>query len=163
MRIGNDCWVQVRYRLYDSDGDAVEDSARELEYLQGGYGEVFEAIERALEGKQAGDHASVKVQPHESFGDYDEQLVQLAPRSRFPADLEPGMTFEASVFGEADGSDRVYVVTDIAEDVVVIDANHPLAGMALRYEIDVLSVRAATAEEVAQSMRERGNAPPTVH
>ena len=81
MLIDEDCWVTVRYRLYDSDGEPVEDAERELTYLQGGYGEIFLGIEHALAGHGAGYKASVRLEPHESFGDYDEQLVRLVPRA----------------------------------------------------------------------------------
>lgn len=171
MRVSNGCWVSVRYRLFDAVGEPVEDGERELTYLHGGYGEVFDAIEAALEGKQAGEKISVNLQPHESFGDYDADLVSLVDRDQLPEQIEPGMTFSADAIGHGDFSDdpdRVYVVTDISDQVVVIDGNHPLAGMALRYDLEVLSVRAASAEEIAQSELERDHdakngAPPTLH
>ena len=158
MLIEDDTWVTVRYRLFDSQGDALEPTERELTYLQGGYGSVFPRIEQALAGHGAGYHTSVYLEPEDSFGDYDPELVRLAPRSLFPDDLEVGMTFEG-VPGEVDDEDVMYIVTDMADDVVVLDANHPLAGMALRFDLQVLDVREASADEVEQerSLAESGD------
>jgi len=95
MQISANRWVTVRYRLFDSTGEALEEDEREVTYLHGGYGALFEPLERALDGKAQGDTVSVYLQPEDSFGDYDPDLVRLAPRDRFPAELEEGMTFEA--------------------------------------------------------------------
>lgn len=160
MQIENDHWVTVRYRLYDSDGEPIEDGERELTYLQGGYGSVFPRVEQALAGHEPGYKASLYLQPDDTFGDYDAGLVRLAPRAEFPDSIEIGMTFEG-VPGEdetsADDEERLYVVTDFTGDVVVLDGNHPLAGMALRFDVRVLSVRAATPTEVERE-RERAAA-----
>jgi FKBP-type peptidyl-prolyl cis-trans isomerase SlyD len=153
MMIENDVWVTVRYRLFDSLGDALEPTERELTYLQGGYGTVFPSIEEALAGHGVGYATRVHLEPEESFGDYDPELVRLASREQFPDDLEVGMTFEG-VPGEDDADDeddedgRLYIVTDMTDEAVVLDANHPLAGMSLRFDIRVVDVRAASAEEV---------------
>ena len=161
MQIDNDHWVTVRYRLYDSDGEPIEDGERELTYLQGGYGSVFPRVEQALVGREAGYQASLYLQPDDTFGDYDAGLVRLAPRAEFPDSIEIGMTFEG-VPGEEEGTgddeeERLYVVTDFTGDVVVLDGNHPLAGMALRFDVRVLSVRAATTAEIERE-RERAAA-----
>jgi len=149
MLIDDDTWVTVRYRLFDSQGDALEPGERELTYLQGGYGSVFPRIEQALAGHAAGYSTSVYLEPEDSFGDYDPELVRLAPRTRFPEDLEVGMTFEG-VPGEDEEEDgMMFIVTDISDEAVVLDANHPLAGMALRFDLQVVDVREASAEEVA--------------
>lgn len=146
MQIEEDTWVTVRYRLYDSQGEALEEGEREWTYLHGGYGAVFPKIEEALAGREAGYTASLYLEPEDTFGDYDASLLRVAPRERFPADLEAGMTFE-SVPGEApDG--ELYTVTDLTDDTVVLDGNHPLAGMALRFDLEVDDVRAATPDEV---------------
>ena len=154
MLIDDDVWVTVRYRLFDAQGDALEPMERELTYLQGGYGSVFPAIEQALAGHGSGYGTSVHLEPEDSFGDYDPELVRLAPRSRFPDELEVGMTFEG-VPGEADeqadeDDGLIYIVTDISDEAVVLDANHPLAGMALRFDLRVVGVRAASEEEIAR-------------
>lgn len=144
-------WVRVRYRLFDAQGDAIEAGEREWTYLHGGYGTVFPLIEQALEGARAGDARSVRLEPADAFGDYDASLVQLAPRERFPEALERGMSFEGTP-GETDDR-RIHIVTDFTDDTVVVDANHPLAGMALRFELQVLEVRDATSEEIEDEQR----------
>ncbi|MCL4184791.1 MAG: peptidylprolyl isomerase [Burkholderiaceae bacterium] len=148
------CWVRLHYRLFDAQGEPIEPGERELTYLHGGHGTVFARIESALEGRAAGEALSVYLEPQDSFGDYDAALVRLAPRERFPDELEVGMAFEG-VPGEApDG--LIHTVTDFTDDTVVLDANHPLAGMALRFELRVLEVRAATDEEIEHERRAGG-------
>lgn len=151
IEVANDRWVRVRYRLFDAQGEALEAAEREWTYLHGGYGAVFPLIEQALEGAHAGDSRSVRLEPTDAFGDYDAALVQLAPRERFPEALERGMSFEG-VPGEADDQ-RIHIVTDFTDDTVVLDANHPLAGMALRFELQVLEVRDASVEEIEDERR----------
>jgi FKBP-type peptidyl-prolyl cis-trans isomerase SlyD len=142
-------WVTVRYRLYDSQGVALEEGERELTYLQGGFGSVFPKIEEALVGQETGYATSVYLQPEDGFGDYDADRVNLAARADFPAELEVGMTFEG-VPGDPESDDGIYTVTDFNEEAVVLDGNHPLAGMALRFDLRVTEVRVATEEEVEQ-------------
>jgi FKBP-type peptidyl-prolyl cis-trans isomerase SlyD len=158
MLIDDDTWVTVRYQLFDSQGEELDPSARELTYLHGGYGAVFPQIEQALQGHPAGFGTSVYLQPEDSFGDYDAQLVQLVPRDTLPDELEIGMSFEG-IPGEHDDDDeeqRIYIVTDIADGVVVLDANHPLAGMALRFDLQVIDVRMATEEEIERERAAAG-------
>ncbi len=149
--VSSDRWVRVRYRLFDGQGEAIEAGEREWTYLHGGYGSVFPLVEQALEGARPGDSRSVRLEPIDAFGDYDASLVQLAPRERFPEALERGMSFEG-IPGDADDR-RIHIVTDFTDETVVLDANHPLAGMALRFELQVLEVRDATAEEIDDERR----------
>lgn len=143
-----DRWVRLRYRLFDSQGEPVEDGERELTYLHGGYGAIFRHLEEALEGACEGDERHVYLEPPDSFGDYDPDLVQLAARNLFPDTLETGMSFDGVPGGVPDG--RIHIVTDYTDDAVVLDANHPLAGMALRFELRVVEVRDASDEEIAE-------------
>lgn len=147
-----DRWVRLRYRLFDSQGEPVEAGERELTYLHGGYGAIFERLEEALEGAYEGDERHVYLEPPDSFGDYDPDLVQLAARSLFPENLEAGMSFDGVPGGVPDG--RIHIVTDFTDDTVVLDANHPLAGMALRFELRVIEVRDASDEEIAEERTE---------
>lgn len=151
MQVCNDRWVRVRYRLFDAQGEAIEAGEREWTYLHGGYGSVLARIEQALEGAQAGESRSVRLEPADAFGEYDASLVRLAPRERFPDALERGMSFEGIPGEDADG--RIHIVTDFTDETVVLDANHPLAGMALRFELQVLEVREATGEEIDDERR----------
>ena len=140
-------WVTVHYRLFDSQGEAVENGEREITYLHGGYGDIFEPIEQALEGQVAGFETSLYLEPEQTFGDYDADLVRLAPRADFPDELEEGMSFDG-VPGEEPG-DRIWIVTDISDTSVVLDGNHPLAGMALRFELRIVEVGEAGEDEIA--------------
>lgn len=146
LEVGKDRWVTVEYRIFDSDGEPIEEGERTLTYLHGSHGELFEALEQALEGQPVGHRASVYLDPDQSFGDYDASLVRLAPRAAFPDELEPGMSFEGIPGEAADG--RIWIVTDLAADQVVLDGNHPLAGMALRFELEVIDVAEASEEEI---------------
>lgn len=151
MRIEDDTWVTVRYRIFDAQGEAIESVERELSYLHGGYGAVFPLIEAALAGQEVGHATTVWLEPEDSFGDYDAELVRLADRADFPEALEVGMTFEGAP-GDAEDA-GLYTVTDFTDEAVVLDGNHPLAGMALRFELSVTGVRPATEDEIE---RERG-------
>jgi FKBP-type peptidyl-prolyl cis-trans isomerase SlyD len=146
MQIEADTWVTVRYRLYDGQGEALEEGEREWTYLHGGYGAVFPKIEAALAGRAVGYTTSLYLEPEDTFGDYDADLLKVVPRDRFPATLEPGMTFDA-VPGEASDGE-LYTVTDFTDEAVVLDGNHPLAGMALRFDLEVEDLRDATDAEV---------------
>ena len=139
-------WVELRYRVTDAQGEPIEPDERSLTYLHGGFGAVFPRLEAALEGQSAGFSTTVQLEPEDSFGDYDASLVHLAERAHFPFELEAGMGFQGIPGVPDDG--RVYVATDFTEDTVVLDGNHPLAGMALRYHLRVMSIKAASAEEI---------------
>ena len=144
-------WVKLRYRISDAQGEPIEAGERELTYLHGGYGAVLPRVEAALEGRAEGYELNLHLEPEDAFGDYDAELVHLASREHFPEDLEPGMGFQG-LPGEPDDG-RVYIATDLTEDTVVLDGNHPLAGMALRFEIRILSVSEASPEDIEREAR----------
>lgn len=147
MQIGPNTVVTLAYRVTDADGNLIDAGEHPLVYLHGGHGGIFEKIEEELEGQSAGFQKDVRLQPEEAFGEYDAELVMVEPRELFPDNIEVGMQFErASEEGE---DDMLYTITDIAEGKVVVDGNHPLAGMALLFSCTVSDVRAATPEEVA--------------
>lgn len=146
MQISKNTVVSLDVELADIWGNFVERSDDAVQYLHGGYGNIFPAAEAALEGKNVKDHVEVRLEPEDAFGDYDEDLLRVEQRSRFPEALEVGMRFEGEPGGADEG--RFFTVTDIAEDKVVLDANHPLAGMALKLSCTVVGVRAATAGEI---------------
>lgn len=146
MRISKDSVVSLDVTLADLWGNTIESSDEPLQYLHGGYGNIFPAAEAALEGKGVRDRVEVRLEPGDAFGDYDENLLRVEARSRFPEALEVGMRFEGDPGGADEG--RFFTVTDIAEDKVVLDANHPLAGMALKISCTVVGVRPASAAEI---------------
>jgi FKBP-type peptidyl-prolyl cis-trans isomerase SlyD len=146
MQVAKNTIVTLSYRVTDSDGNLVDGGEEPLVYLHGGYDGIFPLIEEALQGKDVGEALEVKLQPADAFGDYDAELVMIEARSLFPDNIEVGMQFER---GTEDGEDdELYVITDIADDKVVVDGNHPLAGMALVFTCTVADVRAATADEI---------------
>ncbi|MBK6403383.1 MAG: peptidylprolyl isomerase [Rhodocyclaceae bacterium] len=147
MKIARNTVVTLDYRVTDSDGNTVDEGEQPIVYLHGGYDGIFPRIEEALQGKAIGAVLELKLQPEDAFGDYDAELVVVEPRSLFPDNIEVGMQFErAGEDGDDDG--ELYTITDIAEDKVVVDGNHPLAGMALVFSCTVAGVRQATAEEI---------------
>jgi FKBP-type peptidyl-prolyl cis-trans isomerase SlyD len=146
--IGRDAVVAIDLELADFHGNLIQRSDRAIHYLHGGYGDLLPSLERALEGKRVGARIVVRLEPEEAFGDYDEDLLRVEPRGRFPATLEVGMRFEGVPGDEGNGT--IFTVTDLAEDKVVLDGNHPLAGIGLEFRCTVRGVRAASAEEIAR-------------
>jgi len=152
MQVGKNMVVTLDYNVTDVDGQLVDAGQEPLVYLHGGYDDIFPMIEEAMHGKRIGESVVVRMQPDDAFGEYDAELVQLESRSQFPRELQVGMQFEGVPEGidDEDEDDQVliYRVTEIADDKVVLDANHPLAGMALVFTCTVTAVRPATAEEI---------------
>ena len=146
--VGRDTVVAIDLELADFQGNLIQRSERPIHYLHGGYGEVLPALERALEGKPVGARVTARLEPEEAFGDYDETLLRVEPRGDFPDELQVGMRFEGVPGGDDDAT--IYTVTDIAEDKVVLDGNHPLAGIGVEFRCTVREVRAATATEIAR-------------
>ena len=116
----------------------------ELSYVHGGYGQLFAKLEEALEGHRAGERLQVQLEPEDAFGEYDAELMRVEKLERYGECLTVGMEIEEE--------ERIYRVTDIAGGSAVLDANHPLAGMALRFSVVILAVRAATREEVNRAV-----------
>ena len=146
MQVVKDTVVALSYELFDTDGNLIEKTDQPIEYLHGGYHGIFPLVERALDGKSIGDTCRVRLEPEDAFGEYDAELVHVEPRAKFPGNVGVGMQFE----GRSSTSDEmlVYTVTDIAEDKVVVDGNHPLAGQTLDFACTISAVRTATDEEV---------------
>lgn len=150
MKITKDTVVTVQYKLSDAQDNLIEESQEPMVYLHGGYENTLPKIEEALDGQVAGFSTKIQVEPEDAFGEYDANLVKVEPRNRLPEPVEIGMQFEGSPDGSDDGDmPLIFTVTEIADDKVVLDGNHPLAGIALRFELNVTEVRAATAEEIA--------------
>ncbi|MBL0355201.1 MAG: peptidylprolyl isomerase [Dechloromonas sp.] len=148
MQVARNSVITLDYHVTDPDGEVVDEGREPLVYLHGGYEDIFPKIEEALQGKKIGESVNVKLQPDEAFGDYDAEMVQVEPRKDFPKELEVGMQFEG---GPEEGDDDdfvIYRVTEIADDKVVLDGNHPLAGMALIFTCTVTAIRDASAEEL---------------
>jgi len=152
MRITKPCVAALSWTLSDTLGDELDVLAEPVEFLIGG-DDLFAVIEDALLECSAGSTVNLQVEPEQGFGEYDEQRVFLEPRSVFPEVLEEGMTFDGAALPEGcdpqTPQDALYTVTDIYPEHVVLDGNHPLAGIALRLRLTVHAVRDATEEEIA--------------
>lgn len=135
MQVAKDTLVTISAKMYNLQGDLME-SADELVYLHG-HRDIFPVIEKALEGKKPGETVTVQLEPEEAFGDYDETALIIRPETDFEEGVEVGLSY-TEIRGET--LDRVYRVTDIADGVVVLDGNHPLAGIGLKFEITVKNV-----------------------
>src|SRR5689334_20170698 len=129
--------------LHDAQGAELS-APQELSYLHGGYGQMLPALERAVEGKGPGESVQVQLEPDQAFGEYDAQLVRVEPLTRYGEGIAVGMQIEEG--------DTMYTVTEMGGGSVVLDANHPLAGMALRFSLVILTVRKATQEELSRGV-----------
>ena len=147
MQIDRGTVVTLAFELRNAAGEMLEEEDARLAYLHGGYGGIFPKVEEALSGKEVGHEFSVTLEPDDAFGEYDADLLRVEPRDRFPETLEIGMQFEG-VPGDREDEARIYTITDITADTVVVDANHPLAGERLWFKCAVKDVRKATRDEL---------------
>jgi len=158
MKIEKNTIVSLRYKLTDAQNNVIEEPDSPMVYLHGGYEGTFPKIETLLDGQDIGYEATIQLEPSEAFGEYDPELLKIEPRTRFPEPLEVGMQFEGipdaneelDLPEEPDSDDEplIYTVTDVADSQVVLDGNHPLAGMALRFWVQVEDIRVATEDEI---------------
>ena len=148
MTITRDSVVTIHYTLKDDAGAVIDSSAsgEPLAYLHG-HGNIVPGLERELTGRSAGEKLSVTVTPAEGYGEYDKELVQSVPRRalRGIKDVQPGMQLHA----QTEAGTRTVTVTRVQGDMVTLDANHPLAGKNLNFDIQIEDVRQATEEELS--------------
>ncbi len=156
-------FVTVEYVLRDEEGDVLDSSGAEdgepIEYVHG-YGMLVPGLEAALVGLKSGDKKEVTVSAEEGYGDRDEELVLEIERTEFPDGVEVGDEFVAT---SPDGEEVVLHVLEVNDDGVLVDANHPLAGMTLHYEVEVTSVRPATDAEIEEAGKALDDAHEHVH
>jgi FKBP-type peptidyl-prolyl cis-trans isomerase SlyD len=157
--------VTLDYELRDDDGDLVDaseaDGGEPIRYVHG-YGMVVPGLEVALVGLKIGDERDVVVPAEAGYGDYDEGLVLEVDRGEFP-DPKAVCVGDELVAESSDGDEFTLSVVEVRDDVVVVDANHPLAGMALRYHVKVRDVRLATDEEIGRAAADLDEAHEHVH
>jgi len=136
----------VQFKVADAKGRLIQDSREPMVYLHGGYDNTLPKLEEALEGKEPGAQLVLTLAPADAFGERDEALTRTIAKSEFP----PGIKVGGQMDGYTDdGQPHTFWVSKIKGDKVLLDGNHPLAGQTVRFHLKVVSVRAATAEEIA--------------
>jgi FKBP-type peptidyl-prolyl cis-trans isomerase SlyD len=146
MHIEKDTVVTLRYKVTDLQGKLIEEAKEPMGYLHGGYDNTLPKIEEALDGKEPGYTVTLQLKPEDAFGLRDPSLERTIPKSEFP----PGVKVGGQLEGRDDqGQPQVFHVKKIKGDKVLLDANHPLAGMELHFTLKVLEVRTASPEELA--------------
>jgi FKBP-type peptidyl-prolyl cis-trans isomerase SlyD len=149
MQVAQDKVVIIHYTLTNDAGEVIDSSAggQPLAYLHG-QGNIVAGLEKALEGRSAGEQLEVRVTAADGYGVRDPALVKRVPRRSFGSigNIKPGMQFEAQL---ERGQRRVVTVTAVKGDMVTVDGNHPLAGQDLNFAVEIAEVRDATAEELA--------------
>ncbi len=148
MKITKRKAVTINYTLTNDDGEVLDTSrgGEPLSFIFG-IGTLIPGLENALDGKSPGDHLKVSIKPEDAYGPRDESLIRLVPRAAFGGveELEVGMCFQAT----SDQGDQMIMITRIDGDNITVDGNHPLAGMPLNFDVEVVAVRDATDEEIS--------------
>jgi FKBP-type peptidyl-prolyl cis-trans isomerase SlyD len=150
MEIKSPCVVSLTWKLASAQNQPLDELAQPVEFFYGG-DDLLAKVEEALAGHEAGDELQLQLEPADAFGDYRPELVCFEDRKLFPEPVEAGMAFEGLPEGHVTPdmpADRVYIVTEVYPSHVVLDGNHPLAGMALRLHIKVAAVREASEGEI---------------
>lgn len=146
MQVEDNKVVTIDYTLKDDAGNVLDQSEEgKFAYLHGARN-IIPGLEKALAGKTSGDEVSVKVSPEEGYGERSDSMTQKVPREMFEADqpIEVGMQFHAQ---SPEGEMIVVTVTEVADDEITVDGNHPLAGQNLNFDVKIIDVREATEEE----------------
>jgi FKBP-type peptidyl-prolyl cis-trans isomerase SlyD len=150
MLIAPPCVVALTWTLTDAQNRAIDALEQPTEFFFGGQ-DLLQGIEDAIAGQGEGFATQIQLEPEQAFGDYRPELVCFEPRALFPAELQVGMAFEGLPAGattQGMPADAIYFVTEVYPEHVVLDANHPLAGMALRVSLVVRGVRQASDDEI---------------
>jgi len=148
MQVADNMAVSIHYTLTNDDGEVLDSSIGDeaLVFLQGS-GNIISGLENAMVGKVAGDKFNVRIAPEDAYGELMEDMIQVISRDMFEGidDIEVGMQFHADV----NSGSGIVTVVSIDDDNITIDGNHPLAGLALTFDVEVIDVRPATEEEAA--------------
>lgn len=150
MTVSHNTLVTLDYTVFDTQNNLLDSGASPLEYIHGGYGDVFPKIEAALEGKSLGESIYLILQPDDSFGEYNDALVLIENKTSFDDDITLGEHVEM-VFTQSDDENEMlltYRITAIEDETVVLDANHPLAGMTIVFDATVIGLRQASEDEI---------------
>lgn len=146
--INNNQVVQFHYTLKDDEGNIIDQSpeGQPLAYLHG-YQNIIPGLEAQLVGKAVGDKFTASVEPADAYGEFDDAAVQEVPRENFQGvdNIQAGMQFQSQT---EDGHVMLVTVKDVQDDMVIVDANHPLAGKKLHFDVEIADIREATPEEL---------------
>jgi len=139
--------VSFNYVLTDDDGNVLDRSEQPLPYLHG-YGNIIPGLEQSLEGAQPGDRRLAVVEPADAYGEHDPSRVMTLRREAAEEGMElrPGMV----VLGETESGETPLLIREVTEDTIVVDANHPLAGARLHFDVEIVDVRPASEQELGQ-------------
>jgi FKBP-type peptidyl-prolyl cis-trans isomerase SlyD len=171
MLITSPCVVSLTWTLADAQGATLDELTDPVEFFFGG-DDLLAKLEEALAGQSSGFSCDLHLEPEHGFGDYDSALVCFESRSIFPEHIEEGMQFDGLPEGAVTKDmppALIYTITEVYPDHVVLDGNHPLAGMALRLAVQVQAVREATETEFESKSVDDGavsvlsTAPPSRH
>jgi FKBP-type peptidyl-prolyl cis-trans isomerase SlyD len=149
--IGPDTVVTITYVLFDAEGQAVERATAEepLSFVHG-YAQVVDGLEEGLVGCHAGDRRELTIAAEDAFGERDEDGIFEVDRSDLPN--PEAVVVGDEFFAEGPDDDAIAMrVVEVRSDAVLVDTNHPLAGQRVRFEVEVVAVRAATEEEIAEA------------
>ena len=148
MNIADKMVVGIHYTLTNNDGEVLDSSqdGEPLSFLHGA-GNIIPGLEKALLGKAVGESMKVTIQPEDAYGPRQDEMVQLVPREMFQGvdEIQVGMQFQAET---PDGGVQMILVAEVNDDEITVDANHPLAGEVLNFDVSIESVREPTAEEL---------------
>ncbi|MGA1205929.1 MAG: FKBP-type peptidyl-prolyl cis-trans isomerase [Opitutales bacterium] len=148
MQVTNDHVVSMHYTLTSPNGEVIDSSKGKepLAYLHG-HGNIIPGLEKQLEGKVVGDKLVAEVPAGEAYGEHNPELIVKAQRSQFPegVDLQAGMQFQA----QTPQGPRVAKITEVEGDTISVDTNHPLAGVDLKFDVEITDIRAAKPEELS--------------
>jgi FKBP-type peptidyl-prolyl cis-trans isomerase SlyD len=149
MSLAQNKVVTFNYTLKDDDGNILDSTSGSSPFaFLSGNGQILPKLEEALNGMLLGTKKNVKINAADAYGEYNEGAVQQVDRTNFPkdADLQPGMQFMAN---SPDGNQMPFIISEVKDDNIKIDFNHPLAGKNLEFDVELLDIRDATSEELA--------------
>lgn len=147
--------VTLHYTLTDDSGEILDSShgGEPLSYLHG-HGNIVPGLEKAIEGVAAGHKAKVCVPPDEGYGEKNPEAIFEAPREHFPPDME--LTVGERVSADGPEGPISFMIVSVSEKAAVLDANHPLAGQTLHFDVEIVRVREATKEEIEHGHTHEG-------
>ena len=159
MQAAPDTVVTLSWHLTDAQNEPIADDEEGTDFYVGG-ADLLPVITQDLLGKGPGESGQLQIEPHDAFGDYDPELLRVEDRRLFLDVLEPGLQFEQLPAGCAPAPPgTLFTVTDLADNKVILDGNHPLAGQTVRFIVNIVDIRDATAEEIANGRPEDASAP----